>query len=78
MRLSPGPEFTYPWTEASVLVLHSDGLQSQWSLDQEPGLAARHPALIAGVLFRDHRRGRADVTVVAARQRPAPTPVGQP
>ena len=70
LRLSAGPEFTYPWTARSVLILHSDGLQTQWSLDREPGLAARHPALIAGVLFRDHRRGRDDVTVVAARQRP--------
>lgn len=70
LRLSPGPEFTYPWIDRSVLVLHSDGLHTQWTLEQEPGLASRHPALIAGVLFRDHRRGRDDVTVVAARQRP--------
>ena len=71
IRLSAGPEFTYPWAPGSVLILHSDGLQTQWNLDHEPGLASRHPALIAGVLFRDHRRGRDDVTVVVARERPA-------
>ena len=42
-------------------------LASRWSLDQQPGLLARHPSLVAGVLYRDHTRGRDDVTVVAVR-----------
>lgn len=60
-------EFVYPWSGASLLVMHSDGLGTQWSLDRYPGLVARHPALVAGTLFRDVRRGRDDVTVLAAR-----------
>ena len=32
-------------------------------------LAAKHPALVAGVLDRDHARGRDDSTVVVARDR---------
>jgi hypothetical protein len=28
----------------------------------------RHPALIAGVLYRDFSRGRDDITVIAARE----------
>ena len=32
-----------------------------------PGLIARDPALIAGVLYRDFQRGRDDVTVLVAR-----------
>jgi hypothetical protein len=45
--------------------MHSDGLLSRWSLDVYPGLARRDPALLAGVLYRDFRRGRDDVTVLA-------------
>lgn len=62
-------EFTYSWGSERTLILHSDGLLSRWKLDSYPGLIARHPALIAGVLYRDFLRGRDDVTVVVARQR---------
>jgi anti-sigma regulatory factor (Ser/Thr protein kinase) len=61
-------EFTYPWSRESMLVLHSDGLQTRWHLDRYPGLAAHHPTLVAGALYRDHARGRDDVTVVVARE----------
>lgn len=62
-------EFTYPWPEGALLVMHSDGLATRWSLDRYPGLAMRHPSLIAGVLYRDYSRRRDDVTVVVARLR---------
>lgn len=61
-------EFSYPWSSQSVLVMHSDGLQTQWSFDPYPGLRERHPSLIAGVLYRDYVRGRDDATVVVARE----------
>jgi anti-sigma regulatory factor (Ser/Thr protein kinase) len=61
-------EFVYPWSQDSLLVMHSDGLATQWNLDQYPGLAGRHPSLIAGVLYRDFARGRDDVVVVVAKQ----------
>ena len=61
-------EFTYPWPRGGLLVLHSDGLATHWDLDRYPGLARRHPSLIAGVLYRDFTRGRDDVTVVVARE----------
>jgi anti-sigma regulatory factor (Ser/Thr protein kinase) len=64
-------EFSYPWADDAVLVLHSDGLISHWSLDAYPGLAHRHPSLIAGVLYRDFTRRRDDVTVVVAKRRAA-------
>jgi anti-sigma regulatory factor (Ser/Thr protein kinase) len=60
-------EFTYPFVGSPLLVLHSDGLTTKWDLGTYPGLAAQHPSLIAGVLFRDHRRGRDDALVVAMR-----------
>jgi anti-sigma regulatory factor (Ser/Thr protein kinase) len=60
-------EFTYSVPAGGLMVLASDGLASRWSLDAYPGLQARHPALVAGVLYRDHSRQRDDVTVVAVR-----------
>jgi anti-sigma regulatory factor (Ser/Thr protein kinase) len=62
-------EFAAPWPSGSLLVMHSDGVASHWDLGAYPGLSARHPAVIAAVLYRDHSRGRDDVTVVVARQR---------
>lgn len=65
-------EYTYPWLTDGVMVMHSDGLGTQWRLDQYPGLLSKHPSLIAGVLYRDFHRGRDDVTVVVLRQVPVP------
>lgn len=61
-------EFTYPWPPRALLIMHSDGLTSQWNFDRYPGLSVRHPSLIAGVLYRDFTRGRDDVTVLIARE----------
>jgi anti-sigma regulatory factor (Ser/Thr protein kinase) len=61
-------EFSYPWSARSTLVMCSDGLSTQWRLDAYPGLLARHPSLVAGVLYRDFVRGRDDATVLVARE----------
>ncbi|GAP96958.1 SpoIIE family protein phosphatase [Leptolyngbya sp. NIES-2104] len=49
-------ELSYPWSNQSILVMHSDGLGTQWTFDRYPGLLNRHPALIAAILYRDFRR----------------------
>jgi anti-sigma regulatory factor (Ser/Thr protein kinase) len=61
-------EFSYPWPEGAIVVLHSDGVTSHWDLDAHPGLARRHPMLAAGVLYRDCLRGRDDATVLVVRE----------
>lgn len=61
-------EFTYEWPADTLLLLHSDGIATRWRLDQYPGLIARQPSLVAGVLYRDFVRGRDDATVVALRE----------
>lgn len=61
-----------PWPTGGRLVMHSDGVSSRWHADQYPGLLARHPALLAGVLFRDFARDRDDATVLVLRES-APT-----
>lgn len=62
-------EFQYPWSMQALLVLHSDGLTSHWTLDRYPGLASRAALLVAAVLYRDFRRQRDDTTVVVLRGR---------
>jgi anti-sigma regulatory factor (Ser/Thr protein kinase) len=59
-------QFRYPFQGTPLVLMHSDGLQTSWSLHRYPGLISRHPTLIAAALYRDFARGRDDVTVVAA------------
>lgn len=61
-------ETVLPWKRDAVLVIYSDGLGSQWNLDDYPGLIRRHPGLVAGVLYRDFRRPLDDATVVVIRE----------
>jgi hypothetical protein len=60
-------QFSYPWEPGSVLIMHSDGLATRWNVEQYPGLLSRHPALIAGILFRDFCRKRDDATILVTR-----------
>jgi anti-sigma regulatory factor (Ser/Thr protein kinase) len=62
-------QFSVPCSKGSLCILCSDGIGTQWDLDKYPGLQFRHPALIAGVIYRDFVRGRDDATVVAVRYR---------
>lgn len=62
-------EFSYPWQADSLLVMYTDGLASHWTFDGLEGLARRHPAVVAAVLYREFSRLRDDVTVVVARMR---------
>jgi anti-sigma regulatory factor (Ser/Thr protein kinase) len=59
----------YGLGEQTVIVLNSDGLLSNWSLDAYPGLWYKHPAVIAGVLVRDFARGMDDLSIVATTLR---------
>ena len=61
-----------PWPAEGRLVMHSDGVSSRWRADAYPGLLARHPALLAGVLFRDFARERDDATVLVLRDPSSP------
>jgi anti-sigma regulatory factor (Ser/Thr protein kinase) len=61
-------EFSVPCPPGAVCILHSDGIQTQWDLDSYPGLLARSPALIAGMLMRDFIRRRDDAMVLVVRR----------
>lgn len=64
-------EFVYTWPLASVLVVHSDGLSSQLTLERYAGWPGRHAALLAGLLWRDFGKAHDDATVLVLRHREA-------
>jgi anti-sigma regulatory factor (Ser/Thr protein kinase) len=59
----------HPWTAHSLLVMHSDGIASRWSLAEAPELLQHHPTVIAAWLMRNHLRHRDDATAVVIRRR---------
>jgi hypothetical protein len=60
-------EFRYEYVEQSLLLMHSDGINTRWKLDRYPGLTRHHPALAAGMVYRDSLRGNDDATIIALR-----------
>jgi hypothetical protein len=60
-------KYDYPLPKDSLVVLHSDGLTTHWSLDKYPGLFSHSASVIAAVLLRDCRRQRDDATVIVLR-----------
>lgn len=62
-------EFEFAFPAGALLILHSDGLTTHWTAADYPGLMSKHAGLIAGVLYRDHERGRDDVTVVVLKNK---------
>lgn len=51
----------------ALLVMHSDGIATRWTVDAERSILQCHPAVIAGWLIRDQLRGRDDATVVVLK-----------
>lgn len=60
-------EYTFPIERNTLLLMFSDGLASKTGLSTYGGIQSRHPALIAGVLYRDFSRKRDDATILVAR-----------
>lgn len=60
-------EFTFPWQPNDLLVMHSDGISSHWEVDSFPGLAGKHPSVIASAIFHQASRGRDDSTALVVR-----------
>jgi anti-sigma regulatory factor (Ser/Thr protein kinase) len=62
-------EFAVACPPGALCILHSDGLQTQWDLGDYPGLLARTPGIVAGILMRDFMRRRDDAMVLVARRK---------
>jgi anti-sigma regulatory factor (Ser/Thr protein kinase) len=63
-------ERTFPWAPDGVAVMATDGLSTRWNLARYPGLALRHPQLVAAVLHRDFARDTDDSTIAVAKEAP--------
>ena len=61
-------ELSYPLSPQATVLFHSDGLSATWQPERYPGLMQHSCAAIAGVLYRDCKRGRDDSMVVALRR----------
>ncbi len=61
-------EFSYDFPRGSLLIMHSDGISSRWQLNRYHGLTARHPSLVAGVIYRDYKRTADDSTVIVLKE----------
>ena len=57
-------QLEYRREPGSLVVMHSDGLTTRWTLKDRADLLAHHPAIVAAMLYRDQSRNRDDATVV--------------
>lgn len=65
---APGVAVTeHPWPANHLLILHSDGLRSQWRWNDFPGLPEETPAVIARQLLHDLAKESDDATALAVR-----------
>ncbi|MCO5974993.1 ATP-binding protein [Actinoallomurus soli] len=55
------------WTDPALLVLHTDGINGRWRLEDYPQADRHHPAVLAALIWRDANRGNDDATVVVVR-----------
>jgi len=69
VQLLRSQQFEYDWQPGSRIVMHSDGVSGRWSIGSYPGLHMKHPAIIAGALYRDFVRRRDDATIVVGCHR---------
>ena len=68
MSGSPSPVLTsHTWTAASLLIIHSDGIETHWQRSEVEGLAGAATGLIARKLLETYGRRDDDATVVVAK-----------
>lgn len=61
--------FEYDWKKDSMVVLHSDGIGSKWSLSSYPGLGYCQSSTVAGTLLSDYRKYSDDSSIVVLSSR---------
>jgi len=56
-----------PYSLHQILVMHSDGLRTRWSLNDLTSIIKQDPGLIAAALYKDNLRGNDDATILVAK-----------
>ncbi len=64
LRIPNLKTFPQNWDGTGYVILHSDGIKSRWDLNKYQDLFGHHPAIVAGIFYRDMNRNNDDVTVV--------------
>lgn len=59
----------FTWSDAALLILHSDGLKSRWDLSKYPYLKQHDPSIIAAVLYKEHTRKTDDILVIVGKHK---------
>lgn len=61
---------TVPIIAGDVVIMHSDGVSTLRGIETQAGLMRRSALTIAGVLLRDHLRGRDDASILVVKINP--------
>jgi len=69
MQIRKLQDVSYDWPPHAVIVLHSDGFTTRWTLGDAADVLQHHPALVAAWVARDQVRGRDDATLVVLKRR---------
>lgn len=69
LQIRAPQETLLEWPAHSLVVLHSDGINTRWQAKDVLSSLRCDPVLVAAILLRDHIRGRDDATVVVLRRR---------
>ena len=64
VQMRRAQDVEYAWPEHAIVILHSDGIATRWTLPDSGALLRCDLAVIAAWLIRDHSRGRDDATVL--------------
>jgi len=56
-----------PYEKHQIIIMHSDGLKTRWSLNDLPSIMKYEPAIIAASLYKGHVRGNDDTTVFVGK-----------
>lgn len=62
-------ETTTPWPPHALLIVCTDGIETRWKPELLVPVLGRDPALAAGLIVRDHCRGRDDATAAVLRRK---------
>lgn len=60
-------EYLSSFYQDDLFIMHSDGLSARWTRDDYPGLWLRHPTMIAGTIYREHRREEDDSCILVVK-----------
>lgn len=56
-----------PYKKHQIIIMHSDGLRTRWSLNDLTSIFKQSPGIIAASLFKENIRGTDDATILAGK-----------